>query len=50
MCNDDYLTVLTVERNNFTCQNLIQRFQFTILNEVDLIITFGVLRCIVYIE
>lgn len=48
MCNDDYLTVLTVERNNFTCQNLIQRFQ--LLNGVYLIITFGVLRCIVYIE
>lgn len=30
MCNDDYLTVLTVERNNLTMQNLIQRFEVTI--------------------
>lgn len=35
MCNDDYLTVLTVERNNFTSQNFTQRLQVTILNGVD---------------
>lgn len=35
MCNNDYLTVLTLERNNLTSQNLIQRFQVTILNGVD---------------
>lgn len=35
MCNNDYLTVLTLERNNSTSQNLIQPFEDTILNGVD---------------
>lgn len=35
MCNNDYLTVLTLERNNLTSQNLIQRFQVIIFNGVD---------------
>lgn len=51
MCNNDYLTVLTLERNNLTSQNLIQRFEVIIFNGVDyVIITFGVLRCVAYIE
>lgn len=35
MCNNDYLTVLTLERNNLTSQNLIQRFEVIIFNGVD---------------
>lgn len=38
MCNNDDLTVLTLERNNLTSQNLIQPFEVTIFNGVDSIV------------